>query len=499
MRHRKFIGTIVLLSLVILACAVIFFIFIFFEFRRQTRIAEVKHFWVQMMPDKNPGVAGGRLLRAIVSEGERCPTVSEDDRVITMHRRPAPARAAFPVLLCETELRGDSLARLGNRTLPVRQIEPNDIVVIGDTGCRLVYYSKDQSCLDNDEWPFRKIAASATEKVSGRSFVLHVGDFHYREHPCADSSSRCGGSPYGDNWETWEAEFFEPADLLLRAAPWIIVRGNHENCDRAGAGWLFFFALPGQRRTDDACEDSLAGRTVSIGRTDDGRPRSLLVLDTSDEKNTYKVKVLCDDYLKALEPLDQTGSEFWVAMHQPLWKRNMNGRMDGAESKKQPCEESKSAITAIRERFETRQNERLAKLVLAGDTHAFQFFWPKTASTPIQIIAGNGGTALDTLCEVAELKVTDENCKDRSEQGDDKKYRQVKEEKRLADQTVRSFGIEGSGLTFVQQGFTVLHRDRSTWTATQFDSAGGKIVDCRFSEGLSTAASDSMPGCGPAS
>src|ERR1700704_5244393 len=53
--------------------------------------------------------------------------------------------------------------------------------------------------------------------------------------PC--SHQGCTGSPFGDNWVTWRADFFTAADPLLKAAPWVFVRGNHETCRRGGEGW----------------------------------------------------------------------------------------------------------------------------------------------------------------------------------------------------------------------------------------------------------------------
>lgn len=448
-----------------------------------------RYVWVQLMKDESDGTPGGRLARAIVTDGDKCPTVKEGDRTIAMRRRPPPAQAAFPILLCETELEPDSPARIGNRTLPLRAAEPNDIVLIGDTGCRMAYYSQDQSCFDNNDWRFKRNALSAAAKVSARSFILHLGDFHYREHACAESSANCGGSPYGDNWETWEAEFFEPADPLLRAAPWVIMRGNHEDCARAGVGWLFFFALPGERRKNAACESSLRKHVVNIGQTDDKRTRSLLVMDTSDEKNVHKAEDNCKQYEEQLNTLDQNGPdrparEFWLAVHQPLWGRNMDGEQESNARVITPCVNTKteSALPVIREKFEKAKDKRLARLVLAGDNHAFQFFWPKTALTPIQIIAGNGGTRLDTLYPLLAVDTKAPPNKGRTED---------KTSPRVWD--VTSHGIDGSNLTLMQYGFTVLKRDGAIWTATQFDSTGSKIAACWFSEALSSAASSA--GC----
>src|SRR5580693_2482600 len=46
--------------------------------------------------------------------------------------------------------------------------------------------------------------------------------------------------PGAYGWDSWNADLFEPAVPLLAAAPWIMVRGNHEDCSRAGEGWFRF-------------------------------------------------------------------------------------------------------------------------------------------------------------------------------------------------------------------------------------------------------------------
>jgi Calcineurin-like phosphoesterase len=497
-RRRRFIDIVVLVFLAALACA------IFFAFRPQrVDVAISDYHWVQMLEDENGGVAGGRVVRSIVTKGDRCPTVTEEGEAISMHTRPAPVRSTFPILLCEAMLRGDSRAQIDKIDLPARPTEPNDIVVIGDTGCRMVHWEF-QNCGDENKWPFEKIASSATRKIldeGKQSFILHLGDFHYREDPCTDSNSRCGGSPYGDNWATWRAEFFEPARKLLPVAPWVIMRGNHEECDRAGAGWIFFFALPNHRKTNSACDNDLPNYKVSIGTTDDKRPRILLVMDMSCEKSQFGVKERCKQYTDSLTPLDQRDSELWLALHQPLWLRKLDGKQDKPASPDLGCGgKLVSAIAGIRAKFEAQPNERLARLVLSGDTHAFQFFWPKTASTPIQIVAGNGGTALDRLYKLPQLEAaqqTEEKCTDVADKDKEKNQVEVTENEQERDSNVKSFGIEGSSLTFVQHGFTVMHRKGSTWTATEFDSNGRFIVACRFSELLSMGTADNKPPCDP--
>ena len=60
--------------------------------------------------------------------------------------------------------------------------------------------------------------------------------------------------------DAWEADFFAPAKALLAAAPWIVVRGNHESCNRAGQGWWRFLdprPLEARRSCDDPAHDAI--------------------------------------------------------------------------------------------------------------------------------------------------------------------------------------------------------------------------------------------------
>jgi hypothetical protein len=430
-----------------------------------------------MLPDE-PHLAGGRLVRAIVTEGDLCPRVLEDRKELDMDRRATPVRAAFPILLCERKLAGDSDAWIGSRRLPVRPAEPNDIVVIGDTGCRMVHWEI-QACLSGVDWPFAAVATRAAEAVKpSQSFILHVGDFHYRENPCADTNRECGGSPFGDTWATWENEFFKPAAPLLLAAPWVIARGNHENCDRAGAGWLYFFALPGQRKSDQACENDLESYSLDIGFTADKRRRVLVVLDTAYQDNKYDVEDRCRKFGNWLTALDRSNSEVWLTLHQPLWQRNPDGSQDVQGPDFAPCKnkETKSALKVIREKFASAKPKRLARLVLSGDTHLFQLFRPADTIAPympVQLVAGNGGTKLDDLDPLVPPPPA-------SSSGGPAL---------TSDQNlmVNSFGVIGSAWTIAKHGFTVLHRDDATWTVTALDANGGTMASCRFSE-LPTAA-----------
>ena len=146
------------------------------------------------------------------------------------------------------------------------------VAVIGDTGCRLKAdkdtdhddEGKFQDCDSKSDWPFSTLAKNVAKRKP--QLLVHVGDYIYRESPCPKGDKGCKGSPYGDNWDTWKADFFKPAAPLLAAAPWIATRGNHEICARAGDGFMLF--LDPTLATDQkppACSALLDPLTVTVG------------------------------------------------------------------------------------------------------------------------------------------------------------------------------------------------------------------------------------------
>ena len=53
-----------------------------------------------------------------------------------------------------TAMAGMSDAWIGALRLPARPDDPRDIVVVGDTGCRMVHYDREpQRCLSAIDWP----------------------------------------------------------------------------------------------------------------------------------------------------------------------------------------------------------------------------------------------------------------------------------------------------------------------------------------------------------
>ena len=188
----------------------------------------------------------GQAIARVITAASACPPLQVDGHLMPMRVRvplsSIPARAGQPhtppssaVLTCEAPLpAGAFSARAGEQVLPVPKAEARRIVVIGDTGCRLKG-KEFQDCNDPQAYPFARVAASAA--AFEPDLVIHVGDYHYREDPCPGDRPGCAGSPYGYGYDAWAADFFTPAKKLLAAAPWVVARGNHENCSRGGQGW----------------------------------------------------------------------------------------------------------------------------------------------------------------------------------------------------------------------------------------------------------------------
>jgi hypothetical protein len=203
----------------------------------------------------------------------------------------------FPVSSCEYVLpAGTTSAVVAGQSLPLPKANPTKIVVIGDTGCRLQIGNGTQSCNDpnpagtDTPYPWAAIATAAA--AQNPDLVLHVGDWAYRDNPCPPGLGyNCGGSPWGFGWDTWEADVFAPGAPLLAAAPWIMTRGNHEQCNRAGQGWYRFldtsaYDTTGHHTCDNAADDMTAtgGSYNNPFLVQINAAAQILVFDTSNAK-----------------------------------------------------------------------------------------------------------------------------------------------------------------------------------------------------------------------
>jgi len=284
-----------------------------------------------------------------------------------------------PNVVCETTVpSGSTAVSIDGEAMPLPVTDPQRIALIGDTGCRLKAPDAFQACNDPAQWPFAQVAASAASWDP--DLVIHVGDYIYRESPCPADNAGCAGSPYGDTWSAWHADFFAPAASLLDAAPWILVRGNHEDCSREGMGWFRYLdPMP----MPETCQPYTEPYALTIGNV------QAVVLDVASAQDTNPTADVTEAYKPIFErALDLAGNKpTWLLTHRPMWSI-------GAGSSSEPVEWS----TATYDRTGFSQQSAAFDLVLAGHVHMAQLVWftPQSHRAP-QLVAGGGGTELDNF------------------------------------------------------------------------------------------------------
>jgi len=404
----------------------------------------VKATWIQFMP------GGGAEIRAVAVG--HCPTVGfalKDGKTIPptpMQLRAAPT-ADFPMVCSQPIPDGATkvfaeMAEVG----PAKQIvglayrapvpDPQRILVLGDTGCRIkgTYL---QACNDPKAWPFAGLAKAAAALKP--DLIIHLGDYLYRESPCPAGNAGCAGSPWGDNWASWDADFFAPAQPLLDAAPLIIIRGNHEDCFRAGPGFL---RLMGPAAFDPAapCTAHLPPYLVQAGS------QAIAVMDSAAAADTPLDEAAVPTYVQDFEALKAManigpGHELWLATHRPIWGvTTFMGAPAGGNATMIKAAGDLSVFNAI-------------SLMLSGHIHTFEAI-NYDAKIPPQIVAGHGGDNLDPT--PADLRGT-------IFQGDSGVH--VK-----------------TGLSVGGFGFLLLTREKGNdgWTIELYDSDGKPIKQCAY-------------------
>jgi Calcineurin-like phosphoesterase len=328
--------------------------------------------------------AQGAVARAILSNTTQCPAITIDGARQTMTVRALPdtgPNAFFPVLVCELPIppRAAS-ASIENSPIPVPKTTLKSIVAFGDTGCRLKakkgsVKAKDQNAEDAGKfqdsnlparWPFAQVAASVA--AAKPDLVIHVGDYVYRESACPPRDKGCKGSPYGDDWATWKADFFAPARPALRAAPWIVVRGNHEICKRAGAGY-FRLLDPTPATAAPPCTELMRHYTVAVAG------QSFVVLDSSNaaDARPCDTAAYATDFA-AMRPAPGT----WLVSHRPVWGlRSHHKTINATLQQALPGGRLPEGIT----------------LALAGHIHVWEVL-SFADKRPPQFVLGTGGTLL---------------------------------------------------------------------------------------------------------
>ena len=334
----------------------------------------------------------GAIARAVISEAVHCPIIKVGDSDQQMKVRAMPdngPQAAFPVIVCELLVPNTiTSVTIDDKTLSLPKDRLNSVAALGDTGCRMKglkandmeHQSHDhgagqfQDCDNPAKWPFARIAVNVAN--SRPDLVIHVGDYLYRESPCPRADRGCSGSPHGDNWTTWKADFFDPARPLLEAAPWIMTRGNHESCARAGTGYFRFLA-PKMAASElpPACIDHMRNYTVSVA------DKSFIVMDTSNAADSCAKSCDTGPYGDDFADMKPTPGS-WLLSHRPIWGIGQ-----------------KFTLNATLQQALTTRDGRLPhgiELALSGHMHIWQLLAFADGRSP-QLIAGNSGTLRDRI------------------------------------------------------------------------------------------------------
>jgi Calcineurin-like phosphoesterase len=384
--------------------------------------------WVQLGSD------GASSVRVITDEA--CPQVIFDGIPTKMSVRSEPSQkidnvkpASFLVRGCETGVpRGTVAAVLDGKTLPLARPNPQRILIFGDTGCRLAPLVA-QDCNDLVAWPFPKIVAAAT---TGRpDLVIHLGDYHYRETPCPAKRTGCARSPWGYGFDAWDADFFAPAAPLLALAPWIMVRGNHEDCARAGEGWIRFLD---RAPVEPACRDLTGVFVVRLG--DFG----IVVVDgaraaDSDGDMSQMVGLLRDQFK---EVVGKVPAEAWIVSHRPF-----NSMRSAAERL------TNEVDNHVQELAFGSLLPASVTMSVAGHLHFFQAV-DFGGARPPQLVVGTGGDDLSIVPPIS-----------------------------MVGTDVNGLNVINS-VTFSTFAYMVWERAGHMWSGTLFDVNGKPLEHCRL-------------------
>ncbi len=340
---------------------------------------------------------------------------------------------SFPRVCAAPLPDGFPVVSAAGMNLPLPKTRPERILVLGDTGCRITG-GQLQDCNDPAKWPFPVLAAAAAK--TNPDLVVHVGDFLYRESPCPAGRMGCAGSPWGDNGPTWDADFFTPAAPLLAVAPWVMVRGNHETCDRAGTGYARLLGPDAAI----ACSDHGGVLAIDLGGL------TLAVMDDAAAPDTEVNQTAVPAFASELAGLAHLSAPVWFVHHRPIWSA-ISGPLNI------PVGGNRTLIAAAGDMLIPAN----VQLMLSGHIHAFQAV-NYDGDVPPQIVAGNGGDSLHR---------TPRNLKGAIFQGH-------------SGVTVKD------GLSMGGFGFLLFIRAGDDWTIELYDAQGSAQGQCRLTAATGT-------------
>lgn len=406
---------------------------------------EIQYYWTEI------GINNQLIARAITTS-DNCPKITIDENDSQMYKRAGKSEDS-KVTTCEIEIPENSrLVTLNKSPLKLASNSPKKILVIGDTGCRLKGDNV-QKCDDLKDWPFATIAKTAASM--NPDLIIHVGDNLYRQEPCPKGDQGCEGSPYGDNWRTWEADFFQPASPLLKVAPWVIVRGNHETCSRAGLLWFEYMAP--QKFTGE-CEEYSDPYLISFDNI------NFLNVDTAQASDFEDKPKEQEKYREWFGNLTALPENTWMVTHRPLWGVKVGEiEEDKTESISDETPKLEYAngtdpaqnLVGFNRTLQSSISQDLLdnlQLILSGHYHNFQTL-NFDGVVPPQLIVGNSGTKLEK-----EIKESLNNLK------------------------IDGYTITDSAYLH-QFGFVMLEEQADkSWKATEYDVDGKPVLVCEIKD-----------------
>lgn len=360
----------------------------------------------------------GLMVRAVLPAGTDCPWLkttvhrgsSSARRLIAMSQRvpPVTTTPAFDAItVCEANLPKRAIkASVGGRVVPARLPKRiRNIAVFGDTGCRILG-TEVQNCSSTADWPLTRISTDIAKRRP--DLVLFVGDFYYREAPCpADKQGECGSSPppvsglpFTDSAYGWLADSILPMAPLFPAAPLLIVRGNHEACDRGGNGYFLLFD-PFRQSSNECAPVEHEGTLVAPPprltpswstdlRIGARRTLRLAVVDSAygnDGRVTPWAAVQRLGYQQA-DALTRParGVEAWLLVHRPIFGHVTHQFAPPDDPLWTPWTslDQQAASLGLLDHY---------NLILSSHVHLAQAV--QIPGQPGQMILGNGGTLLD--------------------------------------------------------------------------------------------------------
>jgi 3',5'-cyclic AMP phosphodiesterase CpdA len=351
----------------------------------------------------------GLVARAVVPAGAPCPNLVVDGRAFRTKARlagPTTGAAFAPIMACERVMPvGATSAVFGGATIPAAMPARVDtLVMFGDSGCRMKQQTF-QNCARVDDWPLARIARRVS--ATNPDVIAFTGDFFYREAACpANLQAWCGaspppvtGMPFTDSAYGWMADVLIPMAPMLRTAPIVAVRGNHESCSRGGNG--YFMLMDPRPSTADICAPVVGANGALTAATPNptapyaidlpisrSRTTRLVVADSADGQDstvTPTAALLRPRYAEAARlAAPRRGRESWLLVHRPLFGLLAPAIADGG-----------SQWSSADQQAASKGQLGNYRMIVSSHIHVVEAV--QVPGQPGQMVLGNGGTQLEAV------------------------------------------------------------------------------------------------------